>query len=80
MRLIAAGLNYGTDYSDHTTDYSVSVWDAYSGTRTKFFSRALLRFADRYHGRVVHTETVPTKTKEGRTVQKPVIVIYEVRP
>jgi hypothetical protein len=56
------------------------VWDAYSGTRSKFFSRALLRFADRYHGRVVHTETVPTKTKEGRTVQKPVIVIYEVRP
>ena len=56
------------------------VWDAYSGTRSKFFSRSLLRFADRYHGRVVHTETVPTKTKEGRTVQKPVIVIYEVRP
>jgi hypothetical protein len=56
------------------------VWDAYSGTRSKFFSRALLRFADRYHGRVVHTETVATKTKEGRTVQKPVIVIYEVRP
>jgi hypothetical protein len=56
------------------------VWDAYSGARSKFFSRSMLRFADRYHGRVVHTETVPTKTKEGRTVRKPVIVIYEVRP
>jgi len=56
------------------------VWDAFSADRSPFFSRKLIRYIERYHGRVAHTETVPVPTRDGRTARKPVIVIYEVRP
>jgi hypothetical protein len=56
------------------------VWDAFSADRTPFFSRKILRYVERYHGNVVHQETVPVKTEMGKTVQKPIITIYEVRP
>ena len=51
------------------------VWDSFSAGRTQFFSEKLLNFAERYNGRVVHTETV-----EVDGVEQPIIVIYEVRP
>lgn len=51
------------------------VWDSYSATRSPFFGAKLLDYVDRYHGRMVHSETVPGP--DGEPV--PVIVIYEVR-
>ena len=56
------------------------VWDAFSSRRSEFFSERLLRYVDRYHGRAVHSETVPARTPAGRTATKPLIVVYEVRP
>lgn len=56
------------------------VWDAFSADRSPFFSQKLLRYVERYHGRVAHTETVPVSTRSGRTALKPVITIYEIRP
>ena len=56
------------------------VWDAFSAQRSPVFSRRLLRYADRYNGRVVETESVPGRTRSGKTARTPVIVIYEVRP
>jgi hypothetical protein len=56
------------------------VWDAFSARRSEFFSERLLRYVDRYHGRAVHTETIPVRTPAGRTATKPLIVVYEVRP
>jgi 4-amino-4-deoxy-L-arabinose transferase-like glycosyltransferase len=47
------------------------VWDAYSASRSRFFSNKLLAYAKRYNGRIVHTEAVDGKE---------VIVVYEVRP
>ncbi len=55
------------------------VWDSFSADRSSFFSDKLLRYADRYHGRVVHTQTVTVDGPDGET-QKEIIVIYEVRP
>ena len=55
------------------------VWDAFSADRTPFFSRKLLRYADRYNGRIVHVASVPAHDRSGRRTT-PVIVIYEVRP
>ena len=55
------------------------VWDAFSADRTPFFSRKLMRYADRYNGRVVHVESVAAKDGSGGPTT-PVIVIYEVRP
>src|ERR1044071_8651158 len=56
------------------------VWDSYSAERSVFFSDSLLRFAKRYHGRVIHTQFVKVTLSDGTTVDKPVIIIYEVRP
>jgi hypothetical protein len=56
------------------------VWDSYSAERSIFFSEGLLRFAKRYHGRVIHTQSVQVALSDGTTVDKPVIIIYEVRP
>jgi hypothetical protein len=56
-------------------DIQYLVWDAYSANRSPFFSRTLLRYADRYHGRIVHTAFVGSGG--SRT---PVIVVYAVRP
>jgi hypothetical protein len=56
------------------------VWDAFSADRSPFFSRKLMRYVERYNGAVAHQETVAVKTASGRTVRKPVITIYEVRP
>lgn len=51
------------------------VWDAFSAERSPTFSQRLLRYADRYNGRVINTESVVAR---GQRV--PVVVIYEVRP
>ncbi|HEY7345855.1 MAG TPA: glycosyltransferase family 39 protein [Gaiella sp.] len=56
------------------------VWDSFSAARSSFFSGKLLRYADRYNGRVIHSETAPARTAGGRTARKPLIVVYQVRP
>jgi hypothetical protein len=67
------------DRSIRNADVQYLAWDAYSATRSHFFAASITRFADRYSGRVVHTEYV-TSHEGGRQVKKPVIVIYQVRP
>jgi putative flippase GtrA len=63
-----------------TNEVQYLVWDSFSASRSKHFSAQLLAYADRYHGRVVYTATVPVKDSSGRSVTKPVIQIIEVRP
>jgi hypothetical protein len=55
------------------------AWDSYSAARTPYFTQRLMTYVKRYHGRAVHVQTVPVQVS-GRTVQRPVIVVYEVRP
>jgi hypothetical protein len=61
-------------------DLQYVVWDSYSAERSSFFSDGVLRFAKRYHGRVIHSESVKVPLSDGTTIDKPVIIIYEVRP
>lgn len=63
-----------------TNEIQYLVWDSYSAARSAHFSSQLFRYIDRYHGRAVHTETVKVRGKSGRIINKPVIVVYEVRP
>jgi 4-amino-4-deoxy-L-arabinose transferase-like glycosyltransferase len=56
------------------------VWDAFSASRSPSFSDKLLRYADRYDGRVVHTEVLPARTALGESADRPAIVVFEVRP
>lgn len=50
------------------------VWDAYSAARSAYFQAKLMDYVDRYHGRAVHTVSVPGPNG----TEKPVIVVYEV--
>jgi hypothetical protein len=61
-------------------DLQYLIWDSFSASRSPFFSQHMLTYAHRYNGRIVHVETVPEKTKSGATVNKPIIIIYQVRP
>jgi hypothetical protein len=56
------------------------VWDSYSAGRSSFFSKRLLELTARFHGRVVHTQTVTVTLDDGTQVDKPVIIIYAVHP
>ena len=60
-------------------DLQYLVWDSYSANRSPHFAAKLLQFAEKYHGRVVHSESVDV-TAGGQKTKKRVIVIYEVRP
>jgi hypothetical protein len=51
------------------------VWDAYSADRSPRFATQLLKYVNRFHGRIVHTESITS----GKRVT-PVITIYAVRP
>ena len=47
------------------------VWDAYSANRSAHSSERLLRYVDKYHGRLLHSE---------RAAGRVAVSIYEVRP
>ena len=69
------------DQAIRDSEIQYVVWDAFSASRSPFFSRSLLRYAERYHGRVVHAETLPARTADGpHRAASPAIVVYEVRP
>ncbi len=68
------------DFEIRTGEIQYLVWDTYSAGRSAFFSNKLLSYAEKYDGRVVHTETITMRTPTGTLVDTPVIVIYEVRP
>jgi hypothetical protein len=66
------------DLAIRTNEVQYLVWDAYSASRTAFFSNKLLSYARRYHGRVLHTESLPVG-KDSTHIRKPLIVVYGVR-
>jgi hypothetical protein len=61
-------------------DLQYLVWDSFSASRSPFFASRIRTYAERYNGRVVHVQSVPVKARDGRQVEKPVIVMYSVRP
>jgi len=68
------------DFQIRTGEIQYVVWDSFSALRSTFFSARLRSYADRYHGRVVHTESITVTTPDGQEASIPIIVIYEVRP
>ncbi len=68
------------DYQMRNGEIQFLVWDSFSAERTTFFSEKLLGYAQKYNGRVVHTQSVKVKMPDGEIVEKPVILIYEVHP
>jgi hypothetical protein len=68
------------DFQIRNNEFQYLVWDSFSADRSNFFSESLLRYADRFDGRVIHTESAEVSTGDGHTMRKPMIVIYQVRP
>jgi hypothetical protein len=56
------------------------VWDSFSASRSLFFSNQVLAYVKKYHGRVVHTQSITVNDGHGNIVVTPVIIIYEVHP
>jgi hypothetical protein len=67
------------DLAIRTNQIQYLVWDAFSASRTPFFTSKLLTYARRYHGRVLHTESVSVSGGGSTRVRKPLIVVYGVR-
>lgn len=67
------------DFKIRTGDLQYLVWDSFSAARSSFFSDKLLEYVRRYNGRAVHTATV-TVNISGESVERPVIIVYEVHP
>ncbi len=68
------------DFMIRTSELQYIVWDAYSAERSEFFSDRLLGYTRKYHGRVLHIETVSVENEEGFSEDVPVIIIYAVHP
>jgi hypothetical protein len=68
------------DLQIRNNEFQYLVWDSFSADRSNFFSEGLLRYADRFDGRIVHTESAEVESGDGHTVRKPIIVVYQVRP
>lgn len=68
------------DFQIRLGELQYLVWDSFSAGRSSFFSEKLLYYVQKYNGRAIHTQTVSVTTAGGETVEKPVIVIYEVHP
>ena len=56
------------------------MWDAFTASRTPFFAARLQHYVDKYHGIVVHTETITIRLGDGSEAEEPVMTVYEVRP
>jgi Dolichyl-phosphate-mannose-protein mannosyltransferase len=67
------------DLAIRTNEIQYVVWDAFSASRTTFFSQRLLGYAHRYHGRVLYQQSVTVTGRDGAPVQTPLIVVYGVR-
>ncbi|MEO7664763.1 MAG: AAA family ATPase [Candidatus Limnocylindrales bacterium] len=59
------------DLQIRTNALQYIVWDAYSAARSGYFEARLLDYMSRYHGRAIHTETLPGSDQA-------VIIVYEV--
>jgi 4-amino-4-deoxy-L-arabinose transferase-like glycosyltransferase len=68
------------DYLLRTGEIHYIIWDSFSASRSTFFEQKLFTYIDRYHGQVVHTQTVTAPTPGGGLTEKPIIKVYEVRP
>ena len=68
------------DLQIRNSELQYLVWDSFSASRSPFFSDKLMAYVNKYNGRAIHTETITVKDKDGNSIVKPVIIIYEVYP
>ena len=67
------------DFRIRNNEFQYLVWDSFSAV-ARDSSRRACCYADRFNGRVVHTESATITTETGHIAKKPLIVVYQVRP
>ncbi len=68
------------DFLIRTSELQYVVWDAFSAERSEFFGDRLLDYVRKYHGRVIHIETVTVTHANGIKEEVPIIIVYSVHP
>jgi hypothetical protein len=68
------------DFMIRTSELQYVVWDAFSAERSEFFSDRLLGYVRKYHGRVIHIESVTVTNADGSVEEVPIIIVYAVYP
>jgi len=68
------------DFAVRQGEVQYAVWDAFSASRSPYFARRLIRYVERYRGRLVHQETLVMRTADGRSARRAAIAIYVMRP
>jgi len=68
------------DNSIRTLRIQYLSWDIWSASRSPFFEKLLMKYVDKYHGRLVYEQVEDTRNTDGSVSRRPVIRIYEVRP
>ena len=71
---------YNPDFQIRSGEIRYLVWDAFSASRSEFFSEKLLEYSRKYNGRVIHTETARIASAPAQATDQLVVVIYEVYP
>ncbi|MFL6139095.1 MAG: ArnT family glycosyltransferase [Frankiaceae bacterium] len=66
------------DLALRSFDYQYVVWDAFSAKRSPHFAKVTLALVAKYHGRVVHVETLHGSGGSGGGT--PIVVVYQVHP
>jgi hypothetical protein len=56
------------------------VWDAYTASRTTYFTERLMSYVEKYRGHEVHRENIDVPDADGNVTPKAVIIVYEVSP
>ncbi|HEV3124819.1 MAG TPA: glycosyltransferase family 39 protein [Candidatus Dormibacteraeota bacterium] len=56
------------------------VWDAYSASRSSFFSKHLLDLVKKFHGAVAYEQDVNVERTSGHVTSEKLVVVYAVYP
>ncbi|MHB8613496.1 MAG: ArnT family glycosyltransferase [Candidatus Dormibacteraceae bacterium] len=56
------------------------VYDAYSASRTPYFAAQLQKYVTKHDGTAIYTGRVSMRQSDGKVVEVPTVVIYEVHP
>jgi 4-amino-4-deoxy-L-arabinose transferase-like glycosyltransferase len=66
------------DFALRQGTFQYLVWDTYSAQRSQNFSGKLLAYVRKYHGVAVYTQSIVVDGPDGRRINIPAIIIYEV--
>lgn len=68
------------DNTIRTLKIQYLAWDIWSSSRSQHFDATLMRYVNKYHGRLIHEQQAEVTHADGTRSVETVIRIYEVRP